>query len=86
MELKNKDYVLVLENRIEVKDKQEVGKLPVVSGIDGQDNLKTTEATASNQAAFLKFNNKNGLVKNFISNIFKQFNALPHFGQERIAI
>ena len=47
MEPKNKDYVLVLEDRTAVKDKQEVGKLSVVSGIDGQGNLKTSDAAAS---------------------------------------
>ena len=62
----NDNYVLVLEDRTEVKNEKEAGKLSVVSGIDDKGNLKTTEATAANQAAFLKFNNKDGLLKNLV--------------------
>ena len=40
----NDNYVLVLEDRTEVKNQQEAGKLTIVSGIDGKGNLKTTEA------------------------------------------
>ncbi|MDY3111075.1 MAG: hypothetical protein SOW36_00335 [Porphyromonas sp.] len=40
----NDNYVLVLEDRTEVKKQQEAGKLTIVSGIDGKGNLKTTEA------------------------------------------
>ena len=40
----NDNYVLVLEDRSEVKNQQEAGKLTIVSGIDGKGNLKTTEA------------------------------------------
>lgn len=50
----NDNYVLVLEDRTEVKNEKEAGKLSVVSGIDDKGNLKTTEAIAANQAAFLK--------------------------------
>ena len=75
MESNNNDnYVLVLEDRTEVKNEKEAGKLSVVSGIDDKGNLKTTEAIAANQAAFLKFNNKDGLLKNFMTNFLKQFN------------
>ena len=70
----NDNYVLVLEDRTEVKNDQEAGKLSVVSGINDKGNLKTTEAVAANQAAFLKFNNKDGLLKNFMTNFLKQFN------------
>lgn len=84
MEPKNKDYVLVLEDRTAVKDKQEVGKLSVVSGIDGQGNLKTSDAAAANQASFLKFNNKEGLLKNFMSNFLQQFNDPSRFGLYKI--
>ncbi len=53
MESNNNDnYVLVLEDRTEVKNEKEMGKLSVVSGIDDKGNLKTTEAVAANQAAF----------------------------------
>ena len=58
----NDNYVLVLEDRTEVKIAQEAGKLSVVSGIDEKGNLKTTEAS------FLKFNSKDGLPKNFMDN------------------
>ena len=64
----NDNYVLVLEDRTEVKIAQEAGKLSVVSGIDEKGNLKTTEAEATNQASFLKFNSKDGLPKNFMDN------------------
>ena len=40
----NDNYVLVLEDRTEVKNRQEAGKLTIVSGIDDKGNLKTTEA------------------------------------------
>ena len=81
MESNNSDnYVLVLEDRTEVKNEQEAGKLSVVSGIDDKGNLKTTEAIAANQAAFLKFNSKDGLLKNFMTNFLKQFNEPSRFG------
>ena len=75
----NDNYVLVLEDRTEVKNQQEAGKLTIVSGIDDKGNLKTTEALAANHAAFLKFNSKDGLLKNFMTNFLKQFNNPPIF-------
>ena len=85
MESNNNDnYVLVLEDRTEVKNEQESGKLSVVSGVDDKGNLKTTEAIAANQAAFLKFNNKDGLLKNFMTNFLKQFNNPTHFGLYKV--
>ena len=85
MESNNNDnYVLVLEDRTEVKNEQEAGKFSVVSGIDDKGNLKTTEATAANQAAFLKFNNKDGLLKNFMTNFLKQFNEPSRFGLYKV--
>lgn len=80
----NDNYVLVLEDRTEVKNEKEMGKLSVVSGIDDKGNLKTTEAIAANQAAFLKFNNKDGLLKNFMTNFLKQFNNPTHFGLYKV--
>ena len=80
----NDNYVLVLEDRTEVKNEQEAGKLSVVSGVDDKGNLKTTEAAAANQAAFLKFNNKDGLLKNFMANFLKQFNNPTHFGLYKV--
>ena len=45
MESNNNDnYVLVLEDRAEVKNENEAGKLSVVSGIDDKGKLQTTEA------------------------------------------
>ena len=85
MESNNNDnYVLVLEDRTEVKNENEAGKLSVVSGIDDKGNLKSTEAIAANQAAFLKFNNKDGLLKNFMTNFLKQFNNPTHFGLYKV--
>ena len=80
----NDNYVLVLEDRTEVKNEKEAGKLSVVSGIDDKGNLKTTEAIAANQAAFLKFNNKDGLLKNFMSNFLRQFNDPSRFGLYKV--
>lgn len=80
----NDNYVLVLEDRTEVQNEQEMGKLSVVSGVDEKGNLKTTEAVAANQAAFLKFNNKDGLLKNFMTNFLKQFNNPTHFGLYKV--
>ena len=80
----NDNYVLVLEDRTEVKNEKEVGKLSVVSGINDKGKLQTTEATAANQAAFLKFNNKDGLLKNFMTNFLKQFNNPTHFGLYKV--
>ena len=80
----NDNYVLVLEDRTEVKNEQEAGKLSVVSGIDDKGNLKTTGAIAANQAAFLKFNSKDGLLKNFMTNFLKQFNEPSRFGLYKV--
>ena len=56
MESNNNDnYVLVLEDRTEVKNENEAGKLSVVSGIDDKGKLQTTEAKDVHQAAILKF-------------------------------
>ena len=80
----NDNYVLVLEDRTEVKNEKETGKLSVVSGIDDKGNLKTTEATAVNQAAFLKFNSKEGLLENFMKNFLRQFNGPTRFGLYKV--
>ena len=48
----NDNYVLVLEDRTEVKNQQEAGKLTIVSGIDDKGNLKTTEALAANPVSY----------------------------------
>lgn len=85
MESNNNDnYVLVLEDRTEVKNEKEAGKLSVVSGIDDKGNLKTTEATATNQVVFLKFNSKEGLLENFMKNFLRQFNEPTRFGLYKV--
>ena len=85
MESNNNDnYVLVLEDRTEVKNEKEAGKLSVVSGIDDKGKLQTTEAKDVHQAAFLKFNDKDGLLKNFMSNFLKQFNEPSRFGLYKV--
>lgn len=80
----NDNYVLVLEDRTEVKNEKEMGKLSVVSGIDDKGKLQTTEAKDVHQAAFLKFNNKDGLLKNFMTNFLKQFNEPTRFGLYKV--
>ena len=80
----NDNYVLVLEDRTEVKNQHEAGKLTIVSGIDDKGKLKTTEPLEANQATFLKFNNKDGLLKNFMTNFLKQFNNPSHFGLYKV--
>lgn len=79
------EYVLILEDRTEVKSEKEAGKLSVVAGIDQQGKLKTAEPIDANQAAFLKFNNKDGLLKNFMTNFLRQFNNPTHFGLYKVA-
>ena len=80
----NDNYVLVLEDRTEVMNRWETGKFSIISGIDDKGNLKTTEAVAANQAAFLKFNNKDGLLKNFMKNFLRQFNEPTRFGLYKV--
>lgn len=80
----NDNYVLVLEDRTEVKNEKEVRKLSVISGIDDKGKLQATEGTTTNQAAFLKFNNKVGLLKNFMTNFLKQFNEPSRFGLYKV--
>ena len=52
------DYMLVLEDRTEVKNEAEVGKLSVVSNIDEKGKLKTAPAEEANQSDFFKFNSR----------------------------
>ena len=78
------DYVLVLEDRTEVKNEAEVGKLSVVSNIDEKGVLKTSPAEEVNQGNFLKFNSRDGLLKNFMENFLKQFNKPKHWGLYKV--
>ena len=75
----NDNYVLVLEDRADVKNKQEVGKLSVVSNINEKGKLKIAPAEEANQSDFLKFNSRDGLLKNFMENFLKQFNEPKRF-------
>lgn len=78
------DYVLVLEDRTEVKQEGEVGKLSVVTDIDEKGKLKTAPAEEAQQSSFLKFNSKDGLLKNFMENFLKQFNEPKRFGLYKV--
>ena len=78
------DYVLVLEDRTEVQNASEVGKLSIISDINEEGELKTTGAEATNQSSFLKFNNQDGLLKNFMKNFLKQFNDPTRFGLYKV--
>ena len=78
------DYVLVLEDRTEVKNEAEVGKLSVVSNIDEKGKLKTSPAEEANQSDFFKFNSRDGLLKNFMKNFLKQFNNPKRFGLYKV--
>ena len=78
------DYVLILEDRTEVKNEAEVGKLSVVSNIDEKGKLKTAPAEEANQSDFLKFNSRDGLLKNFMTNFLKQFNDPKRFGLYKV--
>ena len=78
------DYVLVLEDRTEVKNEAEVGKLSVVSDIDEKGKLKTASAEEAQQSSFLKFSNKDGLLMNFKTNFLKQFNEPKRFGLYKV--
>ena len=80
----NDDYMLVLEDRTEVKNEAEVGKLSVVSNIDEKGKLKTAPAEEANQSDFFKFNSRDGLLKNFMENFLKQFNDPKHFGLYKV--
>ena len=85
MESNNNDYVLVLEDRTAVKSEQKVGTLSVVSSIDEVGKLKTSKVKEmQQQASFLKFNNQDGLIKNFMTNFLKQFNYPTRFGLYKV--
>ena len=60
------DYVLVLEDRTEVKNEAEVGKLSVVSNIDEEGKFKTAPTEEAKQNDFLKFNSRDRLLESFI--------------------
>lgn len=80
----NENYVLVLEDRTEVKNENEVGKLSVISGIDDKGKVKTSEPQEIHQSSFLKFNRQDSMLKNFMTNFLKQFNEPSRFGLYKV--
>ena len=78
------NYVLVLEDRREAKSPTDPGRLSVVSGQDEKGKIKTVEPTEENRAAFLVFKKNDGLLKNFMTNLRRQFNDPTHFGVYRV--
>ena len=78
------NYVLVLEDRREAKSPTDPGRLSVISGQDEKGKIKTVEPTEENRAAFLVFKKNDGLLKNFMTNLRRQFNDPTHFGVYRI--
>jgi len=84
MEENSDRYVLVLEDRSEVKSPTDPGRLSVISGQDEKGKIKTVEPTEEHRAAFLVFKKNDGLLKNFMTNLRRQFNDPTHFGIYRI--
>ena len=65
------DYVRVLEDRTDVKNEAEVGKLSVVSNIDEKGKLKTASAEEANQGNFLKFNSRSWTLEELHGELFQ---------------
>ena len=84
MEENSERYVLVLEDRSDTKSPADPGRLSVISGQDEKGKIKTVEPTEENRAAFLVFKKNDGLLKNFMTNLRRQFNDPTHFGVYRI--
>ena len=74
MEENSDRYVLVLEDRSETKSPTDPGCLSVISGQDEKGKIKTVEPTEENRSAFLVFKKNDGLLKNFMTNLRRQFN------------
>ena len=84
MENNADSYVLVLEDRSRVQSPTEAGHLSVVSSMDEAGRVKTVEPTEANQTAFMKFKKNDSVLKNFLSNLVKQFKDPTHFGVYRL--
>lgn len=84
MENNADSYVLVLEDRSRVQSPTEAGQLSVVSSMDETGKVKTVEPTEANQTAFMKFKKNDSILKNFLSNLVKQFKDPTHFGVYRL--
>lgn len=85
METTNPDnFVLVLEDRSQIRSADEAGKLSVVSSIDKDGKIKTVEPLDSNSSAFMKFKKNDSLLQNFFSNLAKQFKEPSHIGVYRL--
>ena len=76
--------MLVLEDRSETKSPTDPGRLSVISGQDEKGKIKTVEPTEENRSAFLVFKKNDGLLKNFMTNLRRQFNDPTHFGVYRV--
>ncbi|ERJ87938.1 hypothetical protein HMPREF1989_00495, partial [Porphyromonas gingivalis F0566] len=84
MENNADSYVLVLEDRSRVQSPTEAGHLSVVSSMDEAGRVKTVEPTEANQTAFMKFKKNDSVLKNFLSNLVKQFKDPTYFGVYRL--
>ena len=84
MEENSDRYVLVLEDRREAKSPTDPGRLSVISGQDEKGKIKTVEPTEENRAAFLVFKKNDGLLKNFMTNLRRQFNDPKRFGLYKV--
>ena len=71
-------------SRVRIRQEEEVDKLSVVSDIDEKGTLKTAPAEEAQQSSFLRFSNKDGLLKNFMTNFLKQFNEPKRFGLYKV--
>ena len=80
----NKDYVLILEDHTVVKNERDPGRLSVISGQDEKGKIKTVEPTEEDRAAFLVSKKNDGLLKNFMMNLRRQFNDPTHFVVYRV--
>ncbi len=82
----NKEYVLVLEDRSDVKQENETGKLSVISEIDEKGKLKTAKPDEKKKGSFMKFDSKDSMLKNFMSNFLKQYNDPSRLGLYKVAV
>ena len=66
--------LLLVRNRDDPKS-----GLRVVSGTDGNGNIKTVPANARNENSFLKFEKNSSILENFIRNLWSQLKEPTHF-------
>lgn len=73
MEENINDFILVVEDK-------DTKKLGVVSSVDAQGNIRTVEPLDANSKHFMKFSEKDSMLRNFMDNFNKQFNDPSHTG------